>query len=101
MDPDCQTALIAIARDFLKGRLSALEAAVALAPFEEEVPHDLRDSLTAMVGVASETDDIPLGDRRNLWHPEVRAREDQKHDKAQTWAEPTVRETCERLVRAL
>jgi hypothetical protein len=101
MNPDRRTALKKIVTDFLEGRLTPLEAAWALAPFEDEVSDDLKDCLRTMVGVSSETDDIPLGHRRAFWHPDVRAKEDQKHDSAQAWAEPMVRETCERLVRAL
>lgn len=78
-----------------------LEAAQALASFEDEAPGDLRRLLRPMVGVTSETDDIPLGHRRELWHPDVRASEDQKHDEAQAWAEPMVRDACERLVETL
>jgi hypothetical protein len=96
-----RTTLKAIATDFLEGRLLPLEAALALAPFEDEVPDELRACLTAMVGVASETDNIQLGHRRALWHPDVRALENRKHDEAQAWAEPMVRETCERLAEAL
>lgn len=94
-------ALKVIATDFLEGRLRPVEAAVALAPFVDEVPENLRQYLTAMVGVASETDHIPLGERRAFWHPDVRVKEDEKHDRAQAWAEPMVRETCEALVSAL
>lgn len=96
-----RTKLHTIATDFLEGRLLPLEAAWALAAFEDEAPPDLKRFLKPMVGVTSETDDIPLGDRRNLWHPDVRASEDRKHDEAQAWAEPTVREMCERLIEAL
>ena len=91
-----RTKLRTIATDFLEGRLLPLEAAS-----EDEAPDDLRRLLTPMVGVTSETDDIPLGHRRELWHPDVRASEDQKHDEAQAWAEPTVRDACERLVETL
>lgn len=90
-----------IATGFLEGRLSALEAAVELAPFERNVPVELREILTDMVAVSSETDAIPFGARRELWHPDVRAREDEKHDRAQAWAEPMVRAACEKLVAAL
>ena len=96
-----RTALTSIAADFLEGRISALEAAVALAPFEDDVSPELRRHLTDMVAIASETDTIPLGARRELWHPDVRAREDEKHDRAQAWAEPIVRETCRTLASAL
>ena len=96
-----RTALTLIATGFLEGRLSALEAAVALAPFEAEVATGLRDCLTDMVAIASETDAIPIGPRRDLWHPDVRAREDDKHDRAQAWAEPMVRATCKKLTSIL
>ncbi len=101
MDLAHREKLRTVATDFLEGRLSPLEAAWALASLEDEAPDDLRRLLTPMVGVTSETDDIPLGHRRALWHPDVRALEDQKHDEAQAWAEPTVRLVCERLVQAL
>jgi hypothetical protein len=87
----------------------AAGTALALTPFGsyllgsyfEEAPDDLKDPLLAMVGVESRTDDILLGHRRELWHPDVRAEQDQKHDEAQAWAEPIVREACERLLGAL
>jgi hypothetical protein len=101
MEQSLQTSMRSIAIAFQDGRLSALEAAVALAPFESEVSPELRDCLTDMVAVASETDAIPLGARRDLWHPDVRAHEDAKHDRAQAWAQPLVRATCERLLSAL
>lgn len=101
MNSALSTKLRTIAMDFLEGRLLPLEAARSLAAFEDEAPPDLRRFLTPMVGVTSETDDIPLGHRRELWHPDVRPAEAQKHDEAQAWAEPKVREACERLVQAL
>jgi hypothetical protein len=97
MDAGSRIALNGIARNFLEGRLRPLEAAVVLATFEDDAPHDIKDCLIAMVGVASATDHILLGDRRDLWRPKVRALKDQEHDEAQAWAEPVVRETCERL----
>jgi hypothetical protein len=93
--------LKAIAQDFVAGRMLALEAAVALATFEDEVPGELRSALLPITAVASETDDIPLGGRRILWHPDVRAREDQKHDEAQAWAEPIVRQCSEKILKLL
>jgi hypothetical protein len=100
MEQSLRDSIRTVAIAFQEGRLSALEAAVALAPFEEEVDLKLRECLTDMVAVASEMDAIPLGSRRELWHPDVRAREDEKHDCAQAWAEPIVRATCERLLSA-
>ena len=86
---------------FLRGELQPLETALALSSLEDEAPEELRDALISMVAVSSETDDIPLGERRALWHPDVRPSEDRKHDAAQAWAAPIVREACERLASAL
>lgn len=101
MEQTTRSALKSIVGDFLDGRRSALEAAVALAPFEDAVAPELRGYLTDMVTVASETDEIPFGARRDLWHPDVRAGEDEKHDRAEAWAESMVRKTCEKLASAL
>jgi hypothetical protein len=101
MDPDHRAALRTIATDFLDGRMLPLETASALATLEDGAPGDLRALMTTMVAVASETDDIPLGARRELWHRDVRVREDQKHNEAQHRAEPMVREACEHLLRRL
>lgn len=101
MDGKSLNLIKAAASDFLEGRAGALETAVMLAPFRHHAPETLKHPLTTMVAVASETDDIPLGDRRALWHADVRAREDLKHDRAQAWAEPMVRQACEALIAAL
>ena len=96
-----RAALKMIATEFLEGKLEPLETALAMAAFKDEAPEDLRGSLAEMVGVASETDDIPLGSRRELWHQDSRPVQDRRHDEAQAWAKPIVREACERIVLAL
>ena len=101
MDTDKRAELRRLVTAYLIGELQPLETALALSAYEAEAPDDIREPLMEMVGVASETDDILLGPRRSLWHPEVRAKEDQKHDKAQAWAAPIVQSACERLIMAL
>jgi hypothetical protein len=91
-----------LAQDFLEGRLQPLEAALALSGYaHEDPPKALNDAFVSFILVASETDDVPLGERRALWHPDVRAKEDQKHDKAQAWARPIVEEACTRILATL
>jgi len=91
-----------LAWDFLEGRLEPLEAAVALSGYaHENPPQALYDAFTSFVVIASETDDVPLGERRMLWHPDVRAKEDQKHDRAQAWARPMVEEACTQILAVL
>lgn len=101
MDAKEKAELRRLATAYLRGESPPLETARALSAYEDEAPDDLREPLTAMVGVVSETDDIPLGAQRSFWHPEVRAKEDRKHDEAQARAAPLVRRACERLIMAL
>lgn len=102
MNPASRLALKSIIADFLEGRVLPIETAFALRPFAEDVPGKLGQDLENMaILISSETDDIPLGHRRDLWHPDVRAREDEKHDHAQAWAEPIVCKMCGRLLLSL
>ena len=64
MDLRVQTALKSIAENYLSGRTSPIEAAVELAPFQHDVPLELREHLIDMVAVSSECDAIPFGPRR-------------------------------------
>jgi hypothetical protein len=84
----------------LDGRTSPLETAIALCRHHDAAvePEALREALLAFVAVASETDAIPVGGRRAFWHPDVREREDLKHDAAQAWAYPIVEEACTRIL---
>jgi hypothetical protein len=91
-----------IAQAFLRGDTPPLETALALSPFYQlEHRADLEKPLQAFVAVASETDAIPLGERRTLWHPNVKALEDAKHDRAQDWARSIVARACEQLLAAI
>ena len=91
-----------VATAFLNGEIRPLEAALELSNFEhEDPPENLSEALIAMVAVVSETDDIPLGERRSLWHPDVQAAKGAEHDRAQEWAAPIVRDTCEQIVAVL
>jgi hypothetical protein len=91
-----------IANDFLAGEIEPLEAALALDAWSEiGKDADIRRPFLTICAITSETDAIPLGERRNLWHPDVRAAEDAKHDRAQEWARPLLTEACHDLLAAL
>jgi hypothetical protein len=96
------TQVAKLAAAFLKGEAEPLETATSIHStlHWDDAPEDLKGSLLTITGVVSETDDILLGERRQLWHPEVRAKEDQKHDEAQIWAAPIVTDACERIIAA-
>jgi hypothetical protein len=88
-----------LANSFLDGELTPLAAAWALSRFEsQDHPAEADEPLLALLAVASETDAIPLGERRRFWYPDVRPAEDAKHDRAQEWARPIVQAACRQLV---
>lgn len=88
-----------LAKSFLAGELTPLAAAWTLSQFEsQDHPSAADEPLLALLAVASETDDIPLGERRRFWHPDVRSTEDAKHDRAQAWARPIVEKACLQLL---
>ena len=87
---------------FLAGDLAPLEAAVALNAYgHDDHPVEMDDPFSTFVLITSETDAIPLGNQRNLWHPDVRVAEDVKHDRAQEWARPLVETACRQILAAL
>ena len=100
-DIDCSE-IRKLAKGFLGGDLRPIEAAVALNAYG---PEDSADPAYAafltMNVISSETDAIPLSERRELWHPDVRAAEDAKHDRAQAWAHPMVTEACLQILALL
>lgn len=88
-----------LAATFLRGEITAIEAAVRLSRYRHSgLPKALDEYLDVMMLVDSETDAIPFGERRELWHPDARADEDKKHDDAQAWARPLVEEACKNLI---
>jgi hypothetical protein len=101
MDAYTKDVLRALAAAYLRGERLPLETALELAKNEDDAPSSIQQALTDCVMVASETDAIPLGERRAFWHADVRNQEDQRHDEAQAWAAPIVRQACEDLIALL
>jgi hypothetical protein len=90
-----------LAGNYLEGGLRPIEAALELEGFRDALPSVSASIFDTFLVISSETDDILLGDRRALWHPDVRAAEDAKHDQAQEWARPLMDEACALLLSAL
>jgi len=90
-----------IASDYLERRINPIEAALALMPLLDDLTAVPDTILSTFIAISSETDAIPLGERRTLWHPDVRAVEDAKHDRAQEWARGLMNDACPALVAEL
>ena len=84
---------------FLDGEIPPIETAIALCRYQDDDQiGPLHEALLTFVAVASETDAIPVGDRRAFWHPDVREKEDLKHGQAQAWARPLVEDACRQIL---
>jgi len=91
-----------LANSFLRGEIEPLEAALALNAYgKDDHPKAADEPFLTVEMIASETDAIPLGNRRSFWHPDVRTDEDKKHDNAQIWARPMMETACHQLLAAL
>jgi hypothetical protein len=91
----------AISKKYLAGRLNPIEAALELKGFRDARPTLPATIFDTFDVISSETDAIPVGEMRGLWHPGIRAIEDLKHDRAQEWARPLMDEACAALLSSL
>src|SRR5579862_4736584 len=83
-----------LAKAYLDGGMNPIEAAIALDGYRDALSMIPDAVLDVFLAISSETDAILLGESRKLWHPDVRAAQDLKHDRAQAWARPLVDKAC-------
>ena len=76
-DPYFVERAIAIARESLRGNYDFLLACRDLADIRERLPRVSDDLMDVFVGVASETDGLPIGDERRHWAAEPLESKDQ------------------------
>jgi hypothetical protein len=89
-----------VAANLLRGEIGALEAARVLAPYIHADPSlvSLEDR-RMMIGIASETDDLPVGRAREVWHPDALLEKDKEIDKCERLYGANVRSICERMMK--
>jgi hypothetical protein len=91
--------VIQIARSVLSGQLTAIEACWLLCPILHRTPGMVTEAdYKLIIGVVSETDHLPIGGLRELWHPDFL--EEKDHEIARRdalWGE-RVRAACERIL---
>lgn len=91
-----------IARNLLEKKIGALEAVRALGPFLRAdlslaSPEDGKE----LLGIYSETDDLPVGRIREEWHPDTLLEKDKEIARYERLYLDRVRSICERLLRQL
>ena len=88
----------------LDGQISFIEAAREVNRLVEAAGFDrLSEPFVTFVAIDSETDAIPLGNVRGLWHPDAVAKHRPDWDRAEAWAKHIGEQACREaivLVRA-
>jgi hypothetical protein len=75
-----------LAEQLIGGEISVIAASRAMHPlqlFVEGIWPDMSDSLLVFVGIDSETDTLPIGSVRDMWHPSTAELEDRKEAEAE------------------
>lgn len=93
----------AVADAVIRGEMGAVEGSRVLSRMQNEL--DLgkveTDLMLTFIGVDSETDDLPLGDERDLWNPQALSEKDADLQAYQAKVQEPVRKACSRLIRVL
>lgn len=90
--------VLSIAQSVLSVRLQVIEAAWAIYPFVDSVPELFGEDWRIFSAVRSETDHLPLGELRELWHPDVLPVKDAEFARCQERWREQVRAACERIL---
>jgi hypothetical protein len=91
--------LLQIARAFLNCEISMLEAAYKLSPIMRRHPELASgDDFRFIVGIDSETDDLPVGPVRKLWDEDALREKDREIERCEKIWGAEFREICERIL---
>lgn len=91
-----------IVQEVMDGQMSILEAAHRLlGPLQINPALASQDDFDLIRGIDSEVDDLPIGQVRELWHPDSLAEKDHEIKRLESlWREPML-SACERIRRTL
>ncbi len=96
--------LVGAARAFLVREAGAIATARKMTPHlhlvENERP-DLAETMKILVAIDSETDTLPIGKVREMWHPSTAAVEDAKVKDAEEIYHAAVEAVCNDVLRIL
>jgi hypothetical protein len=92
---------LAIAKQFLEEKLGLVQTSRELLQFRDGVEPEIGTLLDVFVGVASETDALPIGTERALWNLQALEMEDRKIAAAELRWHGRATEAARRLVGLL
>ena len=101
MSPDVRARerSLQIARSILDMRIGILEGVRALLPLLHSDPDFAsQEDCNLFQGVASETDDLPIGKVRIEWHPDYLPEKDQEIARCEDLWRDQIRSACERIL---
>jgi hypothetical protein len=88
-----------VARTFLTGRAGVIETARALVPLLRGAPDMAsKDDFNFILGIDSETDDLPLGPVRDLWRSEALLEKDREIARCDGLWRDQLHTACERIL---
>jgi hypothetical protein len=87
------------AREMLAERIGALQTVRELLPLlHQDTSIVSSTDFDSMRGIDSETDDLPVGCERELWHPDSLAEKDLEIARCKSLYREHVRSICERIL---
>jgi hypothetical protein len=99
MPSEFEDRVVQIARAVLSGQLTAIEASWLLCPIVHQAPGMVTEAdYKLIIAVASETDHLPIGRLRELWHLDYLGEKDHEIAGCEAlWGEQ-IRAACERIL---
>lgn len=89
-----------IAKNLMESRIGAIEATRALLPFLRADPTlTMPEDRKILLGIDSETDDLPVGRVREECHPDMLLEKDKEIDRCERLYSAQVRAVCERMLQ--
>lgn len=99
MNPTSKARIEQIARSVLADQLSILEACRLIRPLVQETPEVVtNEDYNLIVAIESETDDLPIGRLRELWHPDFLPEKDSEIARCEALWRKQVIDACERIL---
>jgi hypothetical protein len=99
LDSGQQSQAVQIANAVLEGKTSILEAAPKLCSLLLSNPEIAsREDCNLFNGIASETDDLPIGRVREEWHPDFLPEKDREIARCEALWRDDAMEACERII---
>jgi len=87
-----------VAQAVLEGRTTVLEAIRELCPLAHTDAIANEEDRTLIIGIESETDNLPIGEVRKLWASDALKAKDAEISRAESLWTTQFREACKRIV---